>query len=230
MGDKIFVTLFKGYGRAIEGLGEITDDAGDFVSAPRDFKLVLFTGGQDISPCLYGEKGAKSYHIYERDLSEARIHNIAKEQSIKMAGICRGAQFLNVMAGGRMMHHIENHTGCSHYVETCRNELILVNSLHHQMIVPNDNVHVIGWSKYKLSPIYFGKHDKKEDWKGPETEAIVIPSTLACGVQWHPETMNKGSDGYQFFYNMVENLLIMDINDFTAEYTGKKARVAKREV
>ena len=226
MGDRILVPLDKSYGRAVEGLGDITDSVRDFAERPQDFKLVLFVGGEDISPRLYKEKDARLCHSnYERDLYETEIYKVAKRNNIKMTGICRGAQLLNVLAGGRMMHHIENHAGYYHDVEVCSGDIIKVNSLHHQMIVPGGEVAVIAWLKYNLSNIYLGNDDKREIWKGVETEAIIIPSSQSCGVQWHPEIMLKDSDGYRFFYNMVENLLSTNIDSFTAEYTKKKVSV-----
>lgn len=227
MEDKILVPLYKGYGRAVEGLGEITDRVGDFMELPQNFRLILFTGGEDVSPHLYKEKNTGlCYNSYERDLFDMKIYKTAKKHNIKMAGICRGAQFLNVMAGGRMMHHIENHTGCYHCVETSGGALIQVNSLHHQMIVPSDDVYVTGWSKDRRSHIYIGENGNEEDWRGPETEAIVIPDALSCGVQWHPESMPKDSDGYQFFHIMIEDLLTMDISNFMTRYTKEKTKVA----
>lgn len=226
MGDKILVPLDKSYGRAVEGLGEITGNTKSFAKRPQDFKLVLFVGGEDVSPRLYKEKEADfCYSNYKRDLYEEEIYNFAKRNNVKMAGICRGAQLLNVLAGGRMMHHIENHAGCFHKARTLENGIITVNSLHHQMIVPGKDVSVVAWSKDKLSDIYVGKDDEFEDWVGKETEAIVIPSTLSCGVQWHPEIMFKSSDGYKFFYEMVENLLSMSVNNFAAKYTAREAAV-----
>lgn len=225
MGDKILVPLDKSYGRAIEGLGEITDSVKDFAKRPQDFKLVLFVGGEDVSPLLYREKDAKFCDSnYERDLYEVEIYGFAKRNNIKTTGICRGAQLLNVLAGGRMMHHIDNHAGCYHHAETLKSDKsVLVNSLHHQMIIPGGDVTVVAWSKHRLSNIYLGNNDEEEVWKGVETEAIIIPSTLSCGVQWHPEIMPKDMAGYKFFYEMVENLLSMDTGSFTTEYTRRKS-------
>lgn len=224
MGDRILVPLDKSYGRAIKGLGEITDSVRDFAERPQNFKLVLFVGGEDVSPRLYREKDAELCHSnYDRDLYETEIYKVAKRNNIKTAGICRGAQLLNVLAGGRMMHHIENHAGCLHHVNTLKDEgSMLVNSLHHQMIVPSKKVTVVAWSKHSLSNIYLGNEDEIEIWKDIETEAIIIPSTLSCGVQWHPEVMLRDTAGYKFFYEMVKDILSMDIDGFTAEYTGKR--------
>ena len=87
------------------------------------------------------------------------------------------------------------------------------------MIVPSDDVYVVAWSSHRLSDVYYGKNDELEDWKGLETEAIIIPSIDACGVQWHPEIMSFGTRGFDFFHHMVEDMLIMSREDFVARYT-----------
>lgn len=222
MGDKIFVPLSIGYGRAVEGLGEIVSDISikDFKKNIKDFKLVLFTGGADVSPVLYGEDASKLCDCsLKRDSIETIIYDIALANKVKMTGICRGAQLLNVLAGGRMMHHINNHEGGFHYVVTSLGRVIVTNSMHHQMIVPGNKTHVVGWSRYRLSDLYIGKDDMREVWNGPETEAIITPSTLSCGVQWHPEAMPEDSEGYIFYHSMVSDLLSMDVDRFTRKYT-----------
>lgn len=223
MGDKILVPFSIGYGRAVEGLGELTNKIEDFMRRPHNFKLVLFTGGADVSPQMYGENESELCGCNAiRDAIETEIYTVAMMNGIKMAGICRGAQLLNVLTGGRMMHHINNHEGGFHYVTTSIGETIVTNSMHHQMIVPGPDGHVVAWSKYRLSDCYIGKDDKKEKWEPVETEAIVVPSISACGVQWHPECMKKDSDGYKFFYSMVTDLLSTNANAFANKYEANK--------
>lgn len=223
MGDKILVPLHIGYGRAIEGLGEIGSDIKDFFDNTKDYKLVLFTGGSDIDPRIYGETSPKGLCSYmpQRDLIEAQIFDQARKFGIKMTGICRGAQLINVISGGRMMHHIEGHEGVIHEVETSKGEVFETNSLHHQMIIPPEDGYIIGWAKRPLSPFYFGDEDEAIEWNGPEAEIVLIPSTLCCGAQWHPEAMGKKTLGFRYYYHLVQKFLEMDIETFTDEYVKK---------
>lgn len=224
MGEKILVPWYIGYGLAVKGLGDITAAVGDFMAHPKDYKLVLFTGGEDVSPELYGERsyGMCGSNI-RRDGFEMRILRMAIRHDIKMTGICRGSQFLNVMAGGRMMHHIDNHAGKDHLMETSKeDEIIIVNSLHHQMIVPAEDGHIVGWSKDKLSNEYFGNYDVLEDYNSQEVEAIILPKLNACGVQYHPEMMDEDSDGYKWYWHMVKDFLELGMDGFVELYTGGK--------
>jgi gamma-glutamyl-gamma-aminobutyrate hydrolase PuuD len=223
MKDKILVLNGFSYGEALLGLGEMTGNTTEFVDNPDEYKLVLFTGGEDVDPSLYKETSPNGVcrSNPKRDRAEKMIFQTALEHDIPMAGICRGTQFLTVMAGGRLIHHLDNHAGAHHDIGTQKDDIIIrVNSLHHQMAIPSKDGYIIGWSTNKLSADYVGDKDKVIKWKGPEVEAVILPNIKACGVQWHPETLTKTSPGYIFFYNMVAHLLHNDMDDFVKIYTG----------
>lgn len=103
--------------------------------------LVQFTGGEDVTPEIYGEENTSSYNNFERDLREAGIFAIAQRMGKPMAGICRGGQFLNVMCGGSMIQHVEGHAihGTHPLVsmEDIHEDIPTINvtSTHHQAMV-----------------------------------------------------------------------------------------------
>jgi gamma-glutamyl-gamma-aminobutyrate hydrolase PuuD len=217
------------YGAAIRGLIEVTPAVVEFLGEPERFALVMFTGGADVSPNLYGDESPKHYCSVnpERDLAEARIFAVARSAGIMMTGICRGIQFLNVMNGGRMMHHINAHAGSSHYCGTTTEpEPISCNSLHHQMVIPPDNAIVTAWASSRLSDVYIGRNDEEEHYEGPEVEAVIYPETKCFGVQWHPEMQQATSTGYQYYFNMVRRALSMDWADFVETYRRKTENVS----
>ena len=220
MGHKILVPLSFGYGRAIEGLGDLTSDIKDFSQNTEDYKLVLFTGGADVDPRLYGDISPDGLCCCNptRDMLEVQIFSHARKFGIKMTGICRGSQLINVLSGGKMVHHVTGHAGGFHDVETSKGEVIETNSMHHQMIVPPDDGHVIGWARESQSNMYFGNKDEQMEWEKPETEIILVPRTMCCGVQWHPEMMGTRTPGYRYYYELMKKFLNMSIEDFTDEY------------
>ena len=63
---------------------------------------LLFTGGQDVSPALYGEtpKGTCGEICSARDRMEQVLLHLALERDLPVLGICRGIQFLNAALGG----------------------------------------------------------------------------------------------------------------------------------
>ena len=224
MSNKILVPLKINYGNAIDGLGEITGNIASFFKNPKSFKLVLFTGGADVSPELYEETSPKKMCGInsDRDRIEMKIFKHAVHNNIKVAGICRGVQLINVIAKGRMFHHVSNHAGSVHTIQIANGEVLEVNSLHHQMCILGLNTILVGWSQPSISKIYYGNKDEQVSFNGKEPEVIIAPNLNACGVQYHPELMNKESYGYKFFYKFIEDFLKMSIDRFVESYTNKK--------
>lgn len=157
---------------------------------------LLLTGGDDVDPRLYGKShphpkiGAINP---ARDEFEMALAIAALELDIPILGICRGAQILNVAAGGGLIQDIP---GCvdgahahrvsaprwhpTHCVRLAHNsmlfrmfgeEIIWVNSFHHQAVGP-------------VAP-GFAVTAVADDGV---VEAIErLDSRFVVGVQWHPE-------------------------------------------
>lgn len=223
--DNILVVNGKTYAKPIENLGRMVFEFDQFIQEPRTFKLVLFTGGEDVDPSFYGETSPLGYCSSNilRDRKERLIFKRALKYDIKMTGICRGTQFLNVMAGGKMIHHFDGHASWGLHDLACSKDdtIIQVNSLHHQMIVPPPHGYIIGWCPDKLSENYFGDKDLPVRWPGPEVESVYLPRIKAFGVQWHPEMMSRESEGFQLYNEMVADFLDMTVKEFSNKYTGR---------
>jgi len=209
----------RGYERAIEGLGDFTHSIQEFMETPDLFKLVMFTGGEDVGPELYGHTSPNHLCGYrkQRDAEEKEVFDLALSFSIPMVGICRGSQFLNVMSGGTMIHHLDGHGG-NHMMRTNDNSLIEVTSTHHQMSKPSADGYVLAWSEDKQSHSYYGDKDALEDYQGPEVEAHYYPGTKVFAVQYHPEYMQKHSEGYIWFRDGVLDLMTLNKAAFKAKY------------
>lgn len=224
--NKILIVNGSYYGAAVEGLGELCYESQDFLEHPEDYILILFTGGEDVSPALYDDISPKGYcHTSPaRDSREKTIFDCALKHGIKMTGICRGSQFINVMSGGRMLHHINGHgLGGEHTMSNHKNdEIIEVTSTHHQMSVPGPDGLLVAWSTAKRSDVYIGREDKEEAYDGPEVESLLYPSTKCFGVQYHPEYMYTDSPGYKWYWQAVKDFLELSMEDFIATYTDSK--------
>ena len=122
------------------GISSMFQQRGWEASSLEDANLVVFTGGADVDPSLYGEENFASHSTLARDQREKTIYNQALELGKCMAGICRGGQFLNVMNGGKMIQHVDGHaTGRDHKLtDRVTGEEHSVTSTHHQMMIPND--------------------------------------------------------------------------------------------
>lgn len=226
-GKKILVVGSTGYADSIHGLGEITARTTEFMQNPDKFNLILFTGGEDVHPSIYND--TSPHRICQaniaRDHREMVIYERAVKNKVLMTGICRGLQFLNVMDGGKMVHHLDCHGGVTHPMLTHEGEVIRVNSLHHQMILPKKSAIITGVVPHRLSYEYIGADDEFFKYSGNEIEAAIFPEIRSFGVQYHPEIMPPHADGYKYYYDMVKFALSNPWDRFIAEYDTDKIRL-----
>ena len=170
---------------------------------------ILFTGGEDVSPILYGgyEDSGLCMNSVRRDMFELGLLRDARKRGAKLFGICRGAQFLCATHNGSLVQHIDNHAGPMHEVRTRDCDVFSVTSTHHQMcIVPEPMV----VEASAIGVETFGAfHEIVEDGipsvvgiqYDQMTEAFSGDGIFA--VQFHPEMMQPNSDGYKWFNKMV---------------------------
>ena len=158
-----YVSVKDSYVQAIEAAGgipvvlPITDKSGVRALIPH-LNGILFSGGIDVAPWLYGEEplpGIGSWDI-ARDEWEIELCNRAWSAKLPMLGICRGCQLMNVARGGTLIQDIQHtvpkallhsssvpHDEFCHHIEIDKKsvlftlfstEKLLVNSFHHQAI------------------------------------------------------------------------------------------------
>ena len=197
-GEVYAAALPMSYVRAVHASGGravlvTEDDPGTDVLDALDG--VVFTGGADVAPDLYGEEAhERTYTRPDRDTSEMLLLRGALERDLPMLAICRGMQLMSVAYGGRLYQHLpdvldhDNHRPAAGYGShdvhlapgsACAAILdgrTTVNSLHHQGVVSVGALVATGWAV-----------DDEVD--GVElVEVVEDPSkTFAIGVQWHPE-------------------------------------------
>lgn len=192
--------------------GVHTTDTSLLKSNPDSIKLMIFTGGADITPSLYGEKnGRYTYCNLERDRYETGMFELARKHKIPCVGICRGSQFICVMSGGKLVQDVTGHGG-NHTMRTHTGEIITCNSTHHQMQRPNEDAIILGVAEPKLSRHYLNGDDEEIHME-QEIEAVYYPNINSLGIQWHPEWMRPGMVTYpSFLYaqQLVEEFLLKE--------------------
>jgi putative glutamine amidotransferase len=74
---------------------------------------VIFSGGGDIDPELYGAEphDATDEPRSERDAAELRLLEAALDRDMPVLAICRGSQLLNVARGGDLVQHLPETVG-----------------------------------------------------------------------------------------------------------------------
>lgn len=175
--------------------------------------LSLFTGGADVNPDIYGEqKGKYTYIDKDRDKLEKEMFHLAMYRHILNLGICRGAQFLTAMSGGRLIQHVNGHTK-SHLMTMSNSYQLEVTSTHHQMMYPfeldSDKFSLIGWSTYFNSTTYLdgNNEEMKLDEKFLEPEIVFYKNTNSLAIQGHPEFAGANPEFVETALNLIEEYI-----------------------
>jgi len=199
--DKDSYWMLPGYMKVIELCGglpimlPLTTDEVELDQCLDMCDGLLFTGGHDVSPTIYGEtpKSTCGVACEDRDKMEYYLLHQAVEKDIPVFGICRGIQFINAALGGTLYQdlptehasNIEHHMTFpydkpQHVVEVLDNTYIAevigkgyhnVNSYHHQAVKDVAPGLVVG--------------AVSED--GLVEEVEMPGKRFLMGVQWHPE-------------------------------------------
>lgn len=190
---------------------------------------ILFSGGSDIDPNLYGEYPKFGLGAIEprRDTHEIRLAQIALTKlNIPVLGICRGMQLLTVATGGKLYQDLASQKpeGINHSVPKSirhhafhpvrmevgsvlyniyQGDVLTVNSFHHQAVKELGQ----GFKATMIAPdgIIEGM-----EWE--ESNRFVV------AVQWHPEMMEEKVDTIRpIFTAFVEaSKMTAEVNELVA--------------
>jgi putative glutamine amidotransferase len=184
------------YLRAVERAGgrpllvpPTDDDVDDTLDA---LDGVIFSGGSDLDPALYGQEAhpeTKDF-VAERDRAELALLQAALARDMPVLAVCRGSQVLNVALGGDLVQHLPEVVGDDKHKET-PGEF----GEHDVELDPGTR---IGTLLGERAPVKSHHHQgfgrlgsglreaaRAEDGT---LEAIEDPSRrFALGVLWHPE-------------------------------------------
>ena len=177
---------------------------------------VIIGGGNDIDPGIYGGDVSSSPSVDpERDSYELEVLAEADRRGLPVLGICRGAQLINVHAGGSLFGDlaprrkltsnkgtllprkevsIEPESTLARWIGDTRS---FVNSLHHQAV------------KETGSELRVTAHDRDGIVQAIENTA----GPLRIGVQWHPEYLPQRRDQRQLF-----GCFVSACRDFQQQY------------
>ncbi len=172
--------------------------------------LVVFTGGADIDPALYNEREHSSvYTNPSRDKIEVSHFVQAKELGIPMAGICRGAQLLCAMSGGKLWQDVNNHSSGPHdMIDAETGDLIETTSIHHQMCILPDGSTLIAYATEATRKSSYERNYTPDDDKfGVDAEVFYIPETKSFGFQGHPEAALDTSDCQNYFFEKLNTYI-----------------------
>lgn len=185
----------------------------ELVDKLEDAQLVVFTGGEDVTPSLYGcKRHPKTYNNPERDKKEQAIFKKIDPQKQVVYGCCRGSQFVTVMNGGLLVQNVSNHALWSTHAITDGSKIYQITSTHHQMMYPfnlESGYNILFTSYGNSSDFYEGDKIDFDAIYSREPEIVLynredLPKCLA--VQGHPE-MIPDSRVAKMINNLINDLV-----------------------
>jgi gamma-glutamyl-gamma-aminobutyrate hydrolase PuuD len=160
------------------------------VNSIEEAEFAIFTGGADVNPTLYGEIPHPTTGVnYARDMAEKIEFNRILEAGIPMVGICRGAQFLTVMAGGKLVQNVSGQPFFHNVTDIETTEEFEITSTHHQLMHPflmdKKEYEILAYSNGLIN-LWEGlpKGEKTPEF---ECEIVYYPKINALCIQGHPE-------------------------------------------
>ncbi len=168
--------------------------------------LVCFTGGADVSPELYGDAAHQcTCSAPSRDVFEKEVFIMAQRLGLQCVGICRGAQFLNCMSGGRMYQHVEGHTSDHGITDLQTGEVVYVSSTHHQMMMPSKNGYLVASSAIGGRREWFDGQVARSDVSDRDIEVVYYTHTNSLCFQPHPEFLSPEYEGMRLYFGRLVN-------------------------
>ena len=153
---------------------------------------LVFSGGSDLDPELYGEAAHPETTgvIRERDDFELALMKAALDRDLPVLAICRGSQVLNVALGGGIEQHVPDRVGTDVHKETPG-----VFAEHDVDVAPGTRLaSIVGERTHVKSHHHQSFTDVGERLQvtahadDGTPEALEDPArTFTLGVLWHPE-------------------------------------------
>lgn len=153
---------------------------------------LVFSGGSDLDPELYGQEAHEETLgiVRERDDAELALLSGALERDMPVLAICRGSQVLNVARGGDLVQHLPEVVGDEKHKHTpgvfADHEVDLVAGTRVQTLL-GDRAPVKSHHHQGFGRLGEGLQESARAEDGT-IEAVEDPSQrFAVGVLWHPE-------------------------------------------
>jgi gamma-glutamyl-gamma-aminobutyrate hydrolase PuuD len=153
---------------------------------------LIFSGGSDLDPELYGEQAHAETNgwVRERDEFELGLMQAALARDLPLLAICRGSQVLNVALGGNLEQHVPDRVNTNVHKETPG-----VFADHDVAVLPGTKLSSILGARTNVKSHHHQGYGElgaglREAARAPDgtLEALEDPTRrFTLGVLWHPE-------------------------------------------
>jgi len=219
--DKESIWMLPGYLEGIKEAGAtpvifpLTEDPEEIAGLVDICDGILFTGGHDVTPSIYGEMplDGKVSCCIARDNMEKIVLEEAMKKDKPILGICRGIQFINAVFGGTLYQDmptqhpspIEHHQTPPYDVPVHDVIIRKVSPLYD--CLGTDRISVNSYHHQAVKDVAPGLEIMAESEDGI-VEAVYKPFySFLWAVQWHPEFSYKTDDNSKkIFKAFVESL------------------------
>jgi putative glutamine amidotransferase len=153
---------------------------------------LIFSGGSDLDPELYGQEAhaETSGVVRDRDTAELALLEAALERDMPVLAICRGSQVLNVARGGDLVQHLPDVVGDEkhkHTPGTFADHDVSLEDGSRLASVLGERAPVKSHHHQGLGKVGEGLRVVAHAEDGT-IEAVEDPTRrFALGVLWHPE-------------------------------------------
>ena len=175
-----------------------------------DADVICFTGGADVDPKMYGEEPIPGTEFNpERDARESFIYGLALADKKPMIGICRGAQFLNVMNGGKLWQDVDGHAVYDgHPVVDFRTGKTInkMTSTHHQQMIEGPGAEIIAAAEISTRKKGHNSMIARDKPELDDLEVVWYPDSLSLCFQPHPEFQHGECRNY--FLDLVDQYIL----------------------
>lgn len=161
---------------------------------------ILFTGGHDLDPRLYGEKPAVACVPVNsaRDALELALLRAARDRDLPIFGICRGIQLFNVFWGGTLWQDIPSERSpvpgapaLEHHMtppyDRVAHDVTLVEGTPLQRLLGETKLGVNSYHHQGIRALAPGLETMARATDGLVEAVRARDMSFAWAVQWHPE-------------------------------------------
>lgn len=218
--EQTYNQYFSVFGLSLIPIPNTLMNVEDYLTTNK-IERIIISGGNSIAFDPYKKtKDSDKINMEDRNNTEADIMRYAINKNIPVLGICRGAQFINMYFGGKILRDLKNSlNGGVKHVAT-KHEISVSNIIMTKIKISGqcsvNSYHNDGFTRKELSPELIDFAIAKDGI----IEGFFHQSKPIMGVMWHPERDKLGLN--RFNRGLVNIFINNEFNYVQTKYNNKR--------